>query len=371
MIVSKKDSHLQLKTMLGNLELYRHIVTCRRCHKGYAPMDRQLIISEGHKITRAVEEAVTDFAQMMPFGDANRTIKKYLGIDISPAIIQDISENAGRKLFEKEKKEALDLYNNQFKAIENIRDEDKKGRLYIEADGSMVLIKGEGWKELKLGIVFKDSMILNKNKPRHIIAEKEYTTYLGSAEEFKKMLWTAAVKNGCGRVKEIVIIGDGAAWIWNIAGELFPEAVLILDFYHFSEHVNDCANAIYGDDAGNKKKWVNSIISGIKDGKVDETIESIKPDFYCDKVINESVMALKNYLMNNKDRLNYKYYEDKGYFIGSGAIESGNKCVIQARLKGAGMRWSMDGAQYIASLRAAKKSNRWNKVQDIIYGNAA
>lgn len=94
----------------------------------------------------------------------------------------------------------------------------------------MVLIKGEGWKELKLGIVFKDSMILNKNKPRHIIAEKEYTTYLGSAEEFKKMLWTAAVKNGCGRVKEIVIIGDGAAWIWNIAGELFQKPSLSLIF---------------------------------------------------------------------------------------------------------------------------------------------
>lgn len=371
MIVSKKGSHLQIKTMLGNLELYRNIIMCRRCHKGYAPMDRQLMINEEHKVTKAVKEATTDFAQMMPFENASRTIKKYLGIDISPAIIQDISESVGRELFEKDKKEALDLYNNQFKAIENIRDEDKKGRLYIQADGSMVLIKGQGWKELKLGMVFKDSMILNRNKPRHIIAKKEYVTYVGSAEEFKKMLWSAAVKNGCQKVKEIVIVGDGAAWIWNIAKELFPEAVLILDFYHFSEHVNDCANVIYNEDEENKREWVDSIITGMKSGKVDETIDLIKPDDYCDKVIKESVTGLKTYLTNNKDKLNYKRFEDKGYFIGSGAIESGNKCVVQARLKGAGMRWSMNGAQYIVSLRAAKKSNRWDKVQNVIYGNAA
>lgn len=371
MTISNKSSHLQIKTMLGNMELYRHVLTCRRCHEGYAPLDRQLSISEDHKITKAVEEVVTDFAQMMPFEEASRTISKYLGIDICASMIQDIAENVGKKLFTKEKQEALDLYNNQFKAIENIKEEDKKGRLYIEVDGSMVLIKGDGWKEFKLGIVFSDSMILNKNKQRHIIAEKEYVAYLGSAEEFKKMLWATAVKNGCQKVKEIVIIGDGAQWIWNMAEELFPTATLILDFYHFSEHVNDCAKSIYGEDEENKSKWIDRIIAGIKDGKVDKTINFINPNDYKDKSIAEQVTGLKNYLLNNKDRINYKEFEDKGYFIGSGAIESGNKSVIQARLKGAGMRWSMCGAQYIATLRATKKSNRWDKVQEVIYGNVA
>ncbi len=371
MVVSNKSSRIKLKTMLGNAELHRHIVTCRRCGKGHAPMDKQLGINEEHKITKAVEETVTDFAQMMPFDEASKTMKKYLGIDICAAMIQDISENVGRKLFEKEKQEASDLYNNQFKAIENIRDEDKKGRLYIEVDGSMVLIKGIGWKEIKLGIVFSDNMIINKNKPRHIIAEKEYVAHLGSAEEFKKLLWYTAVKNGCERVKEVVIIGDGAQWIWNIAQELFPSAVLILDFYHFSEHVNDCAKVIYEDGNEDKGKWIDKIITGIKDGKVDETINSINPDTYKDKSIAEEVMGLKNYLLNNRSRINYKDFEDKGYFIGSGAIESGNKCVIQARLKGAGMRWSIAGAQQIATLRAAKKSKHWDKVQEVIFGRVA
>jgi len=68
--------------------------------------------------------------------------------------------------------------------------------------------------------------------------------------------------------------------------------------------------------------------------------------------------------------MNYKQYKKNGYFIGSGAIESAHKHVIQQRLKLAGMRWSKEGAQYIATLRAASKSNRWSNVQDIIYDKA-
>ena len=58
------------------------------------------------------------------------------------------------------------------------------------------------WKEIKLGMVFKDNKILNRDKERHIIIEKDYVASLGGAEEFKKMLWAAAVKNGFQNVKE-------------------------------------------------------------------------------------------------------------------------------------------------------------------------
>jgi len=108
----------------------------------------------------------------------------------------------------------------------------------------------DGYKEIKLGIVFKDSMVLNRNKERHIIAEKDYVACLGSAEEFKKMLWAAAIRNGFQDVKEVVILGDGSKWVWNIARELFPEAVFILDYYHFEEHVYECANTIYPESDG-------------------------------------------------------------------------------------------------------------------------
>jgi hypothetical protein len=69
--------------------------------------------------------------------------------------------------------------------------------------------------------------------------------------------------------------------------------------------------------------------------------------------------------------MNYKSYKEKGFFIGSGAIEGGHKHVIQQRLKLCGMRWNRKGAQYIATLRTASKSDKWSKITEIIHGKAS
>lgn len=270
----------------------------------------------------------------------------------------------------REKQEAENLYKNQHKAISQVPENKKTGRIYIEADGSMILIRGEGFKEIKLGMVFKDSKIINRDKERHIIIEKDYVSSVGGAEEFKKMLWAAAVRNGFQDIKEVVILGDGSAWIWNIARELFPDAVFILDYYHFEENVYKCANVIYPEDEVNRKRWAKEIIDGFMDDKIEFTIEKLKPEEFAEETIRTKVTELKVYLENNKEKMNYKTYKDKGYFIGSGAVEGGHKHVLQQRLKLAGMRWSKAGAQYIASLRCAAKSNKWDKVIEIINGKA-
>lgn len=371
MIIVAKDSHLRVNSMLGYIDLNREVRHCRRCGEGYAPFDRELNINKEHKITRGLTETICDLGQRMPsFMEASDVLSKYLNIKVSHTFIQVVSEEVGKGLYRTEKEEAEDLYKNQYKAIKDIPEDKKRGRIYIETDGSMVLIKGLGWKEIKLGMVFKDDKILNRNKERHIIVDKDYVAHLGSAEEFKKMLFSTAVKNGYQEAKEAVILGDGAKWIWNIADELFPDAVCILDFYHFKEHVYECANAIYPEDELSRKKWADAIIDGFLEGRIDSAIGYIKPEDYADSAIREKVEDLKGYLKNNKDKMDYKNYTSKGYFIGSGAIESGHKHVLQQRLKLSGMRWSKEGAQYIASLRAASKSGRWSKVTDLIYGDA-
>ena len=242
----------------------------------------RLGIHEGHKITEGLTEVICDFAQRMSsFEEASYMMEKYLNIKISPFLIQQVSEEVGKNLYEQEKKAAEDLYKNQYKAISTVPENHKKGRIYIEADGSMVLIRKEGYKEMKLGMVFKDSMILNSNKERHIIAEKDYVACLGTAEEFKKMLWAAAIRNGFQDTKEIVILGDGSKWIWNIARELFPEAVFILDYYHFEEHVYECANVIYPEDEVNRKRWAQEIIDGFMEGKIAQTLNNIELKKIC------------------------------------------------------------------------------------------
>ncbi|NMA95066.1 MAG: hypothetical protein GX974_03410, partial [Clostridiales bacterium] len=328
MSITARDSHLGINSMMGYIDFNRNLYYCRRCEEGFAPFDKELDVNDEHRITKNLTETVCDLAQRMSsFKEAEEVLHKYLNIKASHSTIQKISEKVGRRLYEKEKSEAEETYENQHQAIGDIPDHEKRGRIYIEADGSMVLIRGKGWKEIKLGMVFKDETVLNRKRKRHIITEKDYVVSLGSAEEFKKMLLNAAIKNGYGRAKEVIILGDGAKWIWNAADELFPDATFILDYYHFEEHVYECANIIYPEYELARRRWAKVIIDGFMDNKIAETIENIRPEEYTDLIVKEEVKRLKTYLENNHDKMKYKEYISKGYFIGSGAIESGHKHV--------------------------------------------
>lgn len=223
---------------------------------------------------------------------------------------------------------------------------------------------GSTWKEMKLGLVFCDKDVIKKGKDSHIITKKEYVSYFGGVDEFKKVLFDAAARAGYGKISELVVVGDGAAWIWNMCEEVFPDALQILDYYHLSENTHAYAKILYPEDEVGRKKWVKQILDAVTSGKVDEAIKLVEENRL--NKVPSGVVNLYTYLTNNRDRINYKVYKKKGYYIGSGAIESGNKMVIQQRMKQSGMRWSIKGDQCIATLRTKYESNSWQDIESVI-----
>jgi len=246
---------------------------------------------------------------------------------------------------------------------------DRDGVLYIETDGATLNTRqkdenGSTWRESKLGEVFSSDDIRRwtdkHGKPQHTLTRREYVSYIGPAEEFKKHLLACAIRNGYGSYKETVLLSDGATWIRNMKEELFPDAQQILDFYHLCENVNDYAKSIFNMDESRYRPWVEQVCAALKAGKYrDVLLELGKP------VGNRKAAAppvnLYSYIVNNSDNIDYPTYIDKGYFIGSGAIESGNKIVLQQRLKQAGMRWNVSSAQPLLTLKAKCESNLWGK----------
>jgi hypothetical protein len=207
-------------------------------------------------------------------------------------------------------------------------------------------------------MVFSDRDMIRRANGDHIIVKKEYVPLIGSAEEFRKYVFEMAVRNGYGKVSEVVVIGDGARWIWNLCEEVFPDAVEILDLFHLKENIYTYGKQQYNQDAGQYVPWAESVIADIEAGKVDAALQKIPV-----KGKSESgAVNLREYIEHNRKRINYREYREKGYFVGSGAIESGNKTVVQRRLKQAGMRWSVKGAQAVLSLCAKRASGLWDKV---------
>jgi hypothetical protein len=311
-------------------------------------------------------------AQMIPsFKNARDLLKKIINIDISVSQIQKIASYAGEKVHEKQMEAANNAYDKPEMAAPHILEKDKEDCiLYIMTDGSQVNTRvkdtdGSTWKEMKLGMVFTDKDLRTVNK--HVyIDKKEYTAYFGSVSEFKKLLLDTAIRAGYGKINRVVLIGDGAKWIWNMCEELFPDAVCILDLFHTKENIYDYARALFPNDEKKYTRWAKTVAYYIETDQVKKALKKIN-ETQLPKTASKNVVNLAGYIMNNIDRINYLEYKNKGYYVGSGMIESGNKVVVQKRLKQAGMRWSRNGGQSMVALRAKYESDQWDDVRALLY----
>ena len=245
----------------------------------------------------------------------------------------------------------------------------KKGTLYIQADGAAVNTRiedenGSTWRENKLGIFFSESDMYKRKNKSNIINLKEYVAYIGSVDTFRILVFAKAVELEYWKYENIVFISDGATWLRNMITELFPEAVQILDKFHLIENIYDYAKYIFKDDMQKVEEFKDKIIGYCYSGDfylIEKELEKYK-----NIQVPKTVCNLPVYLENNRDKINYSKYEHNGWFIGSGAIESSNKTVVQLRLKQAGMRWSVDGANYMIALRCMVESNNLDKIEKIV-----
>jgi hypothetical protein len=287
-----------------------------------------------------------------------------LRIRINDDTIRQVTNYVGGKVFENDCTKADEA----FSALTSGKLElmqTKKGVVYIQTDGAALNTRsrdesGSSWRENKLGEVFNTGNIRywtnHKGERQHQIMQKEYISLVGPAEVFKKHLFACALRNGYGKYKETVVISDGATWIRNMVEELFPDAQQILDYFHLCENVHTYAKALFSNDALKYTPWAKSICALLKKSQYKIVLQELETK---DKKPNGCSVNLYGYISNNIKNIDYVDYEKKGYFIGSGAIESGNKIVLQDRLKRAGMRWNTATAQAMLTLKTKAESNVW------------
>ena len=285
-------------------------------------------------------------------------------ITISDDQIRMVTNYIGKLVYENdcaERDKALSLLNSGgSKAAPN-----PSGVLYVEMDGAMfnTRTKGENtWKENKLGVVFSSKNIVStktrKGEDSHKILEREYISFPGKSDIFLEHLYTVALRNGMNSHKTVVILSDGAPWIKNFKEQYCNglDAVHILDYSHAKENIYKFAEAFIREPEA-KKAWADEIRELVKHGKVDDAIRKVEP--YKDKR-KPGIPNLYSYFSNNRNCMNYPEYIKRGFFIGSGVIESGHRSTMQERLKLPGMRWDIESAKYVLAAKMKYDSGRWN-----------
>jgi hypothetical protein len=335
--------------------------------KSIVPLDSYLgLAGLPFKITPAAMIKIAYWAQNQgSYQRAEDAIAEALHININDDTIRQVTNFVGSMVFENDCRKANEAYE-LLKSGKIKHPKTTDGVLYIQADGATLntRLKDEAdssWRENKLGEVFNTENIHywtdKKGKTQHQILKKEYISFVGSVAEFKKHLLACALRNGYGRFKEIVFLGDGATWIRNMVEELFPDAQLILDFFHLCENVNKFAKALFNCDESKYAPWTKSVCDQLKASQYQTVLRELEP--YKDKKLTGNTVNLYGYITNNIKNIDYVTYEEKGYFIGSGAIESGNKIILQDRLKRAGMRWNISTAQAMLTLKTKAESGIW------------
>jgi hypothetical protein len=224
-----------------------------------------------------------------------------------------------------------------------------QNRKGISLDGGMVNIRGEGWKEFKVGTIFEVEQRWQRDpNTRELIQIPHgvgmvYTAMLGSVSEFAPMFWRLAVEQHIPQSDDTSVTADGAEWIWNLAMDLFPDSLQIVDWFHACQHLSLASSALFPDDVERAKGWYAHRLDDLFHGAA----ASIALELECADFSDHA-----HYFRVHQRRMQYQEFREDGYPIGSGTVESAIK-QFKSRLAGAGMRWSRPAARQMLFLRAA------------------
>jgi len=216
------------------------------------------------------------------------------------------------------------------------------------------------FRDVKTGVVLVPDERVETSPGRHSLVRRFLVSCLGNADEIYNRLWAQLQELGwLGEQTVVVIVGDGADWIWNRA-TMFRNRCEILDFWHAIEHAWGFARLCYGEGSVKADRWVHHIAEELRAGKVQDVIVRFKRLRPKSPQARESLDALIRYYSDNQSRMQYDEYLRLGYGIGSGAVESAHKQVIHARFRQAGMRWSEAGARRLLALRLLLLNDNWS-----------
>jgi hypothetical protein len=262
------------------------------------------------------------------FSDGEELLKEFSGIEMSARQLQRVSGEYGERL-EKAEQEASQP------ALPALQLPQPEETVYCMCDGGMVFIREEGWKEMKVGRTFTESSCVQIQKKRKQILHSRYTCHLGDHTAFLEK-WEPELEHR----KNKVFIADGAKWIWNYVSDAHPEAVQVLDFFHAIEKLSTFAKLQYSD-ISERTQWLEKQKEELKANGVERIIKMLSKMNPVSKEAGKAQQDVLQYYENNKSRMQYKTCLERGYLIGSGAIEAAHRNVIQQRLKLSGQRWSL------------------------------
>jgi hypothetical protein len=281
------------------------------------------------------------------FAQAAKTLKRFLGIEVRGKTVENVCLRRGRRL--------IAAQEHSVAAPHEVKPEDRPRRIVVGVDGSLIgrvdpahrkrssaktgKVPGKGklanfWKEVKTCVVYA------MDAAGKAVGRKTYYSTQAAHDVFGYKVLTEALRRGLHTAGEVVFIGDGAKWIWNLCAREFKKAVQVLDWYHAVEHLWEAGRAYFGETSEMLTPWVKAREGELYEGCVEKVIAAVGA--MADEVgvapkgaaeTDPRVILRRNvgYFEDNSSRMNYPEYRKRGIPTGSGVVESACRHVVASR----------------------------------------
>jgi len=359
-------------TALGELTLTRAYYHCAACTQGCCPRDDALHL-EGGSLSPAVTRMVGTAAALGSFAEGSALLGALAGVAVDAKQVERTAEALGHEIAADEQWEVVPAAAAEIAPTLDLgldgtgvpmRQTEVAGRDGKQADGTAKT------REVKLCTVWSAEGRDTEGVPRRDEGSVSYSAAIESAatrdtdpagSAFAQRVEREATRRGFERAKRQAVLGDGAPWIWNLAGESFPAALQIVDRFHVKEHLSEVARVLYGAPSDLGDAWAKVRHDDLDAGHPARIVATLAAEYRRrrDPAKRDEIRKCIGYLWTNRRRMRYPAFRAQGLCTSTAVVEAGCKVAIGTRLKRAGMHWTLRGANAIIALRCCKLSGRF------------
>lgn len=323
--------------------------------QAFSPLDEELQLLPG-RLSPTLHEGLVRLSSWMPFAPAARLLADFMHLpEIPESLARRYTETAGAAYVQVQTERVTQIERQA--PLETEAPE----RLVLEADGAMVPLVGGKWAEAKTLILGTVGEPLTVDGEVHwpVRALSSFSR-LCDNKQFERLSLVETQRRGLERAAQVAAIADGAEWIQGLIDYHRPDALRILDFAHATEYLSKLGASVHGEQTPALQQWLAEPCRRLKAEGGQRRLTDLHAwsDGQPQSDARREALA---YLDKRLPQLAYAEFRAQGWPIGSGAVESANKLVVEARLKGSGMHWAAAHVDPMLALRNVVCSDRWDE----------
>jgi len=383
LLAEARNRRRTLDAVFGSFGLKRDYGWCSTCKRYCCPADHALGLQPQAPASPRVQEIAALLSIRDPYAQAAKDAKRLTGLALNASSLHREAQRQGRRAIQCRQRD-VDLAQTPEGVAElsarsqtsklapftliieidawNIRERDDWGRTgKLRRQGK----QPERWHWVFTATIFRLDQRAQTHGGRRVISSRGYVVTRQTLEAFTQMLYVEALLRGLLNAEQVLVIADGAIWIWNLAGDRFKNAKQRVDLFHVREHLHELARTLYGEGTVQAQQWLKPLLRFLesrKEGALDvlhelqdlrQRLENLTASQ------QESLGKEIGYFTTHHRRMDYKEAKAKGEPVGSGPVES-TAAQYQTRFKCTGQFWTLEGDEPLLALATLYRNERWH-----------